>query len=70
MFWPGDAHITDPDSPMFMFEQLDEFLCASGHSYLICDAACGLAQKYARNMSIICDKEDWEELFARFADEI
>jgi hypothetical protein len=55
-----NAHITDPDSPMFMFERLDEFLCVSGHSYLVCDAACGLAQKYARNMSIICDKEDWE----------
>ena len=33
-----NIHITDPDSPMYMYERIDEHVCVKGHSYMPCDA--------------------------------
>lgn len=57
-----NIHITDPDGPMQIYERVDEHVCISGHSYLICDSACGNVQSKARSKKIISDKDDWEEI--------
>lgn len=57
-----NVHITDPHSEMYFFERLDEYVCLSGHSYLICDAACGNVQAKSRERATIGDKEEWEEI--------
>jgi hypothetical protein len=57
-----NTHITDPHSPIYMYERIDEHVLISGHSYMECDGACGLVQKHSRSKKIISDKEDWEEI--------
>ena len=60
-----NTHITDPDSPLFMFEGIGEHVHVSGHSYLPCDAACGLAQRYAKKYRVIPDKSTWEDIMRK-----
>ena len=57
-----NIHITDPDSPLFMFQRIDEHVHVSGHSYLPCDAACGRAQCHSRKYEVIPDKNTWEKI--------
>ena len=45
---------------MFRFARVDEHVCVSGHSYLLCDANCGVTQRHSRAYSVISDIDDWE----------
>jgi hypothetical protein len=59
-----NLHITDPDSDMYMYERVDEHVCIKGHSYMVCDQACGAVERAAKTTRVISDMYDWIDIMA------
>lgn len=58
------THITDPYSPLYMYDRIDEKLMAQGHSYSVCDRnfACPHNKKFKRRKTIET-MDDWIEIY-------
>ena len=64
--WDGvmyHMHITDQDSPLWMYERIDEKLLQQGHSYSVCDRNFAYPQHAAKRKKSVETMEDWVQLY-------